>query len=281
MTELIDAVIKTRKISAEIAALALTKINDISEIELHKKILSEMSTRAEIFSEGWYAPPQGGVSVLFDEAPFERLLYGSLRDSKYSPDEIHKFTKEAVGGIYFSPINKEAKTLADIGFTIYRGKNTEIKQHLKKTYDIVHKIAEQAKVGVRFSTLCTYASKLFSDNNLKPSKRIILNSDQKQNLNLGHSIPGIALNDQISGNSFEEIKEHIRTKRINVVDTEDFEIPSTYAFTIESRLEDLTNPQMPSASWHFMVCFNEGEKIILDDFKEIFKVAGMDYMNIK
>ncbi|MCE9549141.1 hypothetical protein K8Q98_01960 [Candidatus Nomurabacteria bacterium] len=281
MSELIDAVIKTRKISAEIAVKSLIGINSISEFKLHKLIIAKMSNCPDIFPEGWYAPPEGGVSVLFDKTPFKRLLYGSLRDPEYAPDTEHKFTIESVGNIYLSPVNKKTKTLADIGFTVYRGENEKIKQHLKKSYDIVRKIAEHAQIGMKFSELCKFASELFINNNLKPTKRIIISSDQKQNLNLGHSIPGSSENNLITENSFQEIKEHIRTKRVSVVDTEDFIIPSTYAFTVESRLEDLNNPQMPSASWHFVVCFNEGEKTILDNFGEIFKTVGMNYMNTK
>ncbi|HEY4494364.1 MAG TPA: hypothetical protein VJB95_02980 [Candidatus Paceibacterota bacterium] len=281
MSDVIDAVIKTRKLSADVATQSLVNIENISEIELHRRILDEMSACDTIFPAGWYEPPQGGVSVLFDIAPFSRLLYGTLRDPEFLPSETHKFTKEAVGSIYFSPVNKTTKTLADIGFTIYRGQNREIKNHLKKTYNIVHKIAERVRIGMRFSDLCIFATELFQTNNLRPSKRVVLNSTQKQSLNLGHSVPGILPNDQIPGNSLEEIKEYIRTKRVSFIDTENFEIPETYAFTVESRLESITDSSMPSASWHFMVCFNKGKKTIIDNFEEIFKVVGMDYMKTK
>ncbi len=173
MADLIEAIIKTRKTSGEIASLSLLNIENTSEIELCKSILSKMSASENIFPKGWYDPPAGGVSVLFDEAPFECLLYDSLRNPEYSPQERYRFKKETVGGIYFSPVNKTTNMLADIGFTIYKGENEEIKQHLKKSYDVIYKIAEHAEVGMKFSDLCKFALDLFHTNNLKPSRRSI------------------------------------------------------------------------------------------------------------
>ena len=281
MVNLIEEICKTREKASEIATKSLSNIDNISEVELCDRILANVLSHKELFPKGWYDPPVGGVSVLFDKAPFERLLYDSLRNPKYSPSTNYFFEKETVGSVYFSPVNKITKTLADIGFTIYRGENEDIKQHLKKSYDVIRKIAEYTEVGMKFSDLCIFASSLFSANNFRPSRRVILSSDQNQSLNLGHSVPGVSVDDLILGDSFEEIKENIRTHRVHFIDTENFEIPETYAFTVESRLEDINNASMPSVSWHFMVCFDKGKKTILDNFTKIFKAARMDYMNVQ
>ena len=74
------------------------------------------------------------------------------------------------------------------------------------------------------------------------------------------------------------MKETIRVKRIPFINTENFEIPETCAFTVESRLEDLHNRDVPSVHFHFMVCFDKGKKTILENFKKIFETVGMDYM---
>jgi hypothetical protein len=83
------------------------------------------------------------------------------------------------------------------------------------------------------------------------------------------------------GNSFEEVKETITKKRIFVKEITDFTIPETCAFTIESRLEDANDASMPSVHFHFIVCFDKGTKKIIDNFKEIFAAAGMDFMQNK
>lgn len=194
---------------------------------------------------------------------------------------MNVFRKETVGSVYLSPVNKTTKIIGDIGFTIYRGENKKIKQHLKKSYKAVLKIAEYASVGMKFSDLCKFASNLFFTSGLKPSKRAVISSDQNQSLNIGHTIPGLLKNDLIFGNNFEEIRESIRKNRVHLIDTENFEIPETCAFTVESRLEDNKNSAMPSASWHLILCFDQDKKIILEYFSNIFKAVGMDYMNSK
>ncbi len=280
MSDFIDAVIKTRKISAEIAAQSLLRIDNVSEIEINKSILSKMSTYASIFPKGWYDPPPGGISVLFDESPFVRLQYDSLRNPIYWSNNSMLFKKESIGSVYFSPVDKKTRMMGDIGFTIYKGDNEEIKQHLKNIYSSILKIAEHAQIGMKFSDLCAFASNSFK-NKFKPTRWVPISSDPNQSMNLGHSITGSFESDLNLGDTFEEIKETLRTKRVALIDTENFEIPATCAFIVESRLEDFNKPYLPSIYFQFIVCFDNGKKTILGCFEEIFKTVGMDYMNSK
>jgi hypothetical protein len=280
MSDLIDAVIKTRDTTARIFANSLTGLEGNSEIEIAEKVLAEVRTHTEIFPEGWYSPPPQGVAVLLDTAPFNRLRYDSLRKPAYWPNETSVFGKESVGMIYFSPVDRKTGMLGDIGFTLYRGENQKIKQHIKNSYHAILEIAKYASVGTKLSEICSFAAHLF-EGKFKITRWVTMSSDLNQSMNLGHSVPGSFEDGLIMGVTFDEIKEAIRTKRVHVIDTENFKIPETCAFTIESRLEDLNNPDMPSVYFHFMVCFNKGEKIILENFDEIFSAVGMDYMNSK
>ena len=81
--------------------------------------------------------------------------------------------------------------------------------------------------------------------------------------------------------TFEEIKKTITQERVYIKEIVNFKIPETCAFTVESRLEDLNYPDLPSVYFHFIVCFDKGKKIILENFDQIFKAVGMDYMNSK
>jgi len=67
MSELIDAIIKTRETTADIFAKALVNINGLSEFEIGEKILAEVAKHNEMFPEGWYSPPPKGVAVLLDQ----------------------------------------------------------------------------------------------------------------------------------------------------------------------------------------------------------------------
>src|SRR3989344_9075286 len=277
MSDVIDAVIKTRKTSEEIAIAALLNLENKSEIEIHKLILSGMSVRENIFPSGWYAPPPSGTSVLFDEKPFERLRYDSLRNPVYWPNETSTFNKETVGSIYFSPVDKKTGMMGDIGFTIYKGENEEIKHHLKNVYASVFKIAKHLDVGMKVSDLCSFAENLFR-NKFTKTKWTTISSDPNQSINLGHSITGSYESNFAPGNTFEEIKETLRTKRINLINTENYKIPATCAFIVEARLEDSNKPYLPSAYFQFIVCFDNGKKTIIESFNKIFKTVGMDYM---
>ncbi len=276
MSDLIDAVIKTRETAANIFAKSLIDIEGSSEVAVRDKILSEVKNHKELFETGWYDPPTGGVAVLFDSYPFQRLKYDSLRKPEYEASEKQKFEEESVGMIYSSLVDKKSGMLGDIGFPVYTGKNEKIKRHISNACEAILKVAEYVKVGMAFSDICTFSENLFQ-NKFKPTRWIIVSKDLNQPTNLGHTIPGsfskIAFSDNI-----KETREIIRKNRVFIVSNENFKIPETCGITIESRLEDYNDPSMPSVYFHFIVCFDKGKKTILENFQEIFKTVGMDYM---
>jgi len=282
MSDLIKAIIKTRKLTADIFVKALVDLENNSEIEIAQKILIEVGKHKEIFPEGWYNPPPSGVAVLLDEKPFKRLQFKTIRDSEYWPKNISYFEKKSVGIIYFSSVDQSTNMIGDIGFTLYKGEDDEIKRHIEVCYKAILSVAKHAEVGMSFSELCEFGKELFKDK-FKITKWISLSSGilEKGSMNLGHTIPGVFEADFNFGNNFEEIRETIRTKRIFINSNEEFKIPETCAFTLEARLADEKKEYLPNTFFHFIVCFDEGKKIILENFDEIFRTVGMDYMNIK
>lgn len=278
MSDLIDAIIKTRKTTADIFTKALINLEGNSEVEIREKLLSEIKNCNEIFPEGWYSPPPSGVAILLDEKPFKRLGYDSLRKSDFWPQEDLHLEKESVGMIFFSPVDRKTNMIGDIGFTFYKGNNEEIKKHIKKSYEAILEIAKKAQVGMTFSELCSFADNLLKDR-FKITRWITKYSDPR-GINLGHTIPGSY--EKINfGKSFEETKNTITKGRMYIKEIENFKIPETCAFTIESRLEDINKPYLPSVYFHFIVCFDNGKKIILENFNQIFNTVGMNYMNLK
>lgn len=277
MSELIEAIIRTRKTTAGIFADSLVNIDGLSEVEIAQKILSEVKKHGEIFPEGWYNPPAGGAGILFDHEPFKRLEYDSLRKPEYWPKEDSHFEKDTAGLVYFSPIDQKTGMIGDIGFTLYVGDDKEIREHIKNSYNAILEIAKHAEVGMKFPELCAYANNSFQGK-FEMTKWATVNYNKDHTTNLGHTIPGSFENNFSFGNTFEEIKESIKTKRVAFAETENFEIPKTCAFTVETRLSALNKPALPTVYFHFIVCFDEGKKTILENFKEIFKAVGMNYM---
>jgi hypothetical protein len=277
MSDLIETIIRTRKIASEIACKSLINIEGISEVELRERILSEVATHSELYPKGWYDPPQDGISVLFAQKPFARLIFNSMRNPKFWPNENSKFTKDTVGIVYLSPVDVKTGMLGDIAFTIYNGNEEEIKNHIRKCYKAILKVAKHAEVGMKFSDLYKYAINSFADE-FKIIGEMTTNSDPNKGDNLGHTIPGSFEQDLILGNSFEEVRDTLRTKRIYINEVENFEIRETCAFTLEARLEDSNKPELPKIYFHFIVCFDKGEKTILENFENIFKAVNMDYI---
>src|SRR3989338_4249383 len=277
MADLIDAIIQARKTASNIFVKSLTGIVGKSEAEVRDKILQEAKNHREIFETGWYDPPAGGLGILFADYPFKRLKYDSLRKPDYAPNKNITFGKERVGMVYSSFVDRKTKMLGDIGFPLYVGQNEKIKQHIKNVYNAILGVAEHAKVGMKFSDLCLFSENLFR-NKFKPTRWIIVSKNLNQPTNLGHTIPGSLGDNLVFGNTIEKIKETIRTNRVFIINNENFSIPENCAFTLESRLEDTNDPDMPSVYFHFIIIFNNGEKMILKNFNEIFNAIGMDYI---
>ena len=54
MSNLIETIIKTRELTADILTKSLVNIENNTETEIAQKILSEVKNHKEIFQEGWY-----------------------------------------------------------------------------------------------------------------------------------------------------------------------------------------------------------------------------------
>ena len=280
MSELIDVIIKTRKTAADILVKSLFNLDKNSEVEIREKILAETVNHSELFPRGWYDPPPSGIGILLDQKPFKRLQFETLRKPVAWPNETSKFTEKTAGMIYFSPVDRKTGMIGDIGLTIYNGDEEEIKQYIKKCYDNIFEIAKHAEVGMKFSELCTFAVNLLK-NQFKTVKWITTSSKSQVLSNFGHTIPGTFENNFTLRKSFEEIKEIIRTKRVFINEVENFEIPKTCAFTVETRLADFNKSDFPVVYFHFIVCFDNGKKTILENFDKIFSTVKMDYMNLR
>ena len=274
MPSLIGTIAFTRQKASAIATKALADVGDTSEAQVRDAILSEMAKYTELYPNGWYDPPPGGVAVLFADTPFERLQFDSLRDPKFFPSTTSVFGRESVGMFYLSPIDRATGMIGDIGCSMYRGDDPKIRDHIRVCHDGVHAVCENAEVGMRFCDQYTFAMDLFHKNGKKVGWMTTTHDPLK--VNLGHTIPGL-LGDELPQNSFESLKEAICSRRVYTNAEEQFQIPPTCAFTLEARLTDLEE-KLPNIFFHFTVTFSEGEKHILGDFDDIFRVVGMDYM---
>jgi hypothetical protein len=73
----------------------------------------------------------------------------------------------------------------------------------------------------------------------------------------------------------------ISKKRLYVDEGESFIIPTTCAFTVETRVVSADDPAMPNVHFHFIVIFIDGKKKILSGFNSIFDTLGISYIRSK
>ncbi len=271
---LLDSIAASRKLATESMRQTLSILPGSTEIEFKDALLANLRSHKEFYPSGWYAPPPDGVCVLFDNQPFTRLQFDTIRDEKYWPGDS-RFSSESVGIVYCSPVNMKTSMIGDTGLTLYTGENLEIQAHIRNCYDAMLAAADLAQVGMRFNDLYTLAMKTFVDHGLTIGW-MTTEHDATKGVNLGHTIPG-SYGEPLPSGDFEETKEAIRSRRIYINPVELFEIPETCAFTFESRLTDMSLTQ-PNVFFHMVVSFSGGERKTITGFDGIFGDIGMKYM---
>ncbi len=278
---------RVRLVAAESLYNALSQIlkqKKVSETQLRDRWLLEMRKNSQIFPEGWYIPPPNGIAVLFaSNKDITRVSPKSLRPKEFWPrNDIYLDKTNGIVLLYASPVDKISCIIGDFGLILYLGKNKKIQKHLKICYKAVYEIFNYAKIGMKFSEL-----NIFTHTLLK-SKGLVSNLSSPTDpisTNIGHTIPFSykeLTSDEIKifrGDKWEEISNMISKKRIFVNSEEKFKIRKGMAFTIEPRPFIPNNSQIPTAFFHTIAIFKEnGQKELLTDFNELFKLVEMDYM---
>lgn len=267
---------RTRKTTAKILEDASRALVGSTEKELADTALRSLEKHSELYPAGWYDPPPGGCSMLFDRAPFARLGYETLRDRNYWPSENVVFDEESVGLLYVSSVDRATKLFGDTGLTVYLGKDERVQQHIREVHDVIRATCDVAEVGMTFTQLNEEAMQLFASRH-KAIRWMVTYNDPLKGANLGHTVPG-SMGDETPGGSFEEVKGWLTKGRTFINRAEQFVIPATCAFTMEARLVDTRDETLPNTFFHFIVAFSNGERRVFSDFDAIFQSVGMTYM---
>ncbi len=265
--ERIQAAAQTRVYAGECLARILDEADRLSEKECAEKIRAALAANPELYPEGWYRPPPGGIAVLAaDDKNFDRLKFDSLRKETYWPRDDIRITPESIVLVYASPVHKAQAAIGDIARTHYRGTNPRYREHLRAAQDVLKEIADFAAPGKTFSDLCSYARVLFEKSRLTNDRALLTTRPEDAPvLNLGHTLPWTFDSDPAPGHAAKDkdmlsLFDSISKARIFVNSNVSFEIPKTCAFTIEARLESLDDPSLPNNMWHMIVTFINGRK---------------------
>jgi hypothetical protein len=286
----LDVCKATRKISSDTLYTALNQVLNaneaIAEVQFRDLWLKELRKYKEIFPDGWYTPPPHGIVVLFaSDANPKRADFVNLRPEEYWPrEDIFLNRENGYAYLFASPTNRATGLVGDFSINIYFGKDEDTKTHLKNSVKLEREIFEFIQPGMSFSDVFNFADNLITKNGLRNNIISITNPD---GVNIGHTIPA-SYEDwteeeleslRQADKDWRTFKNSISKKRSFLSRREDLRVMPGMAFTIEPALKNISNENIPMTMFHQVALIKEnGEKELLTNFDEIFKLTGMDYM---
>lgn len=285
----IDRCCYVRQLASESCLLVLQKTFKtnyiISEVQFRDWWLDELNKSKEIvLGGGWYDPPPYGIGVLFgDEKHFERVSYSTLRPEYYWPKENIFLQKNGLGYIFASPYSLVDGTpiIGDFGFTFYLGKNPKIIDYFKKCSEVLRQLTDLIVLDMSYRELYEKSLAFIKKNNLLND---ISSTTDRAGTNIGHCIPFIDRDP--TEIEWEILKENDRFKIHKVLSKarrfinkdEDFQIVGNSAFTFEPRFTSAIDNALPMCSFHTIIQFVGGKKVVLTNFNRIFNLLGMNWL---
>jgi hypothetical protein len=248
-----------------------------SESKLRDRWQELLREECSLFPHGWYEPPPYGISIIIarpDE--FERMNYRSLRAEDMWPKEENRLHNDCLIYAYASPVDRDAGLIGDLGVTLYKGARCDIREHLATCLNVTLATAAFAEVGMELRDVFQFASERIRELGLVNQTYSISDPD---GLDVGHTIPwsdvppNTAEKCCLRSDNWALIAKLISSKRRFINKTEQFRIPSTFAFTIEPRL---ASENAPLVSFHVLVLIDDGRKRIVTGFAPLFELFGMD-----
>jgi len=165
--------------------------------------------------------------------------------------------------------------------TLYSGNDSKIITHLKKVYNINHRVIEKIKAGMKIKDVYKHANIIFKNNGLTSE---VMSITDKLKINIGHSVPGILKPyskrelTTIQSDGWKKACKIISEKRIFVNTTTDYVLKPDDCLTLEPRLINTQLSYLPTVLFHTIVIIKKNGAEAIENFKEIFQATGMDYM---
>ncbi|MBV9159727.1 MAG: hypothetical protein JO019_03990 [Candidatus Kaiserbacteria bacterium] len=257
--DLIEAVTRTRLLTAEIVMASISGANGKSEAEWAAALQASLAAHTELYPTGWYDPPPNGISVLIGK---ERMGFDSIRKPEFWPRTDIRYSVEIPVIVYVSPVDRASGMFGDFGHTFYEGKDETLRSHFTRGSEAILAIAELSRVGMKFSELHEAAMRTIAEHGFEHA-HITTVTPQAGDSNFGHTVPWSDADAAPSSVTFVDLKEQIRLARRFINPEEHYRIPETCAFTVESRLLDPKKPQLPNMFFHVIVTFSKGAKRVL------------------
>jgi hypothetical protein len=279
LSERIAIIHRTRDATASALAEVLGRgEKGESERSLCDKWLRTLGISGSVCAEGWYRPPPGGACVLIGqpEDGFTRLNYDSLRTPAFWSSDRLSLRDDSLVYVYASPFDRQTGLIGDIGLTLYRGDNEGIWAHLSACMEVTTRVATFAEIGMELREVFDYAVE-----QMKTVHLINKTSSTKSGVaNIGHTVPWSygSYPDEVKrcleGDNSRDIRDLISGGRVSINAEAALAIAPTMAITIEPQI---ASEAAPLCSYHLIVSFVEGKRIISPSFAQLFKAFAMDH----
>lgn len=284
-----EACRKIRKIASQTCLLTLqntlNKNSKVSEINFKNRWNKELEKSwNKGYVDNWYDHPPDGIAAIFgDEKDFTRVNYSNLRIKEYWPKLKSFFNEKGLAYLFASPyvIHNNVPIIGDFGLTYYLGSNDKIIDHYKRSYSLLNKLIDNIKTGMSFKELYITTFDMIQTAGLM---NFVVAITDKAKTDFGHTIPFVDRNPEgeeiksIDSGDPKLINKAISEARVFINAIENYEISDNCAFTFEPRL---TNPDksLPIFSFHTIIQFAEGKKVVAGNFEGIINFLGMDWIN--
>ena len=279
---MIETIRQMRRTTSQTLANVLTRSMSTSpsEIEIRDLWHDELCAVDGVAKQGWYTPPPAGIIVAIADPPsYDRVEHPSYRTELTWPSSERHLSTESLLYAYASPVHLQSGIIGDIGCSLYRGHDRELRRHMHNVWTLTKRIAEAAKVGMRFSELYGQAAALIDEFGFENN---IYSVHQGQATNIGHTIPwsneSMSVDERriIETGPPQQRANLISNKRIFISQVEAARISSDIALTIEPRL---SGPDLPTIGFHVAVAFTSGNKVVISELDPLFELFDMEWLS--
>lgn len=228
---------------------ALRGQSGVTEIAFRDRWRAELASTGELTTNGWYSPPEYGMSVLFatGDNP-SRTHFRTFRDAASFPSTRTCDWKDGIILAYASPVARATGLLADFATTVYFGRTKRVIEHFRLAATVCRDIIRTLPHCTVAGEAHAYALGLLAGSGLHGTT---YSDTDPRGQNIGHTLPYLepaTLGPELVTADFEQV----RTARQFVRIGGSWPLKGAGQFTIEPQIIR-PGESLPKVMLHYAV----------------------------
>lgn len=277
MTQVSNEINRGRTIAYETFRGTLSDLHGrtgVTELQFRDEWLARLSVHEELTVDGWYDPPPLGVAIFTGsdatETPF---AFASLRSEPYWPSDRRIDWQRGIMYAYCSPVHLTDRLPADFGITLYFGRDPAVRAHFATALSLTREVMEGITSDTMARPLFRRSQTVFHNAGMRSNVASITDSVP---VDLGHSLPLVDTMELGVGRQLtERARVALRTGRLFISESADWDLASVPQFTIEPSLISLHNPRLPQVSPHYVLSVSDMGVAICDECDALYAEFGL------